>query len=312
MLLRRMSLSHTRVSNWQSLYKVWAAEFSYCVRERQIVCRMLCLCVFIDGLQCSVYQGQSTKPSSVHSAVPWCQWRPLRWPQLHRLPHQSNCTTHSFTVANVKHIQADFFFSFVPNFKLIGGFWSQYSWEPFHHQSKCAPCYRWKYVLAILRRDYLCLCWFIGRFRLPMTLLPPPEKRKMMGLSNFLTDVARSELEQLDACITSCCVIYIPLVCVLDLIWWKSVLLERTYLCHYIELQFVPADWISALSPSPSQHGRKRGFWDPGAGFYGLWYIIIFFFMFADMLSYSALLHVAPASFCQRTDCTTAAREPKS
>lgn len=92
----------------------------------------------------------------------------------------------------------------------------------------------------------------------------------------------------------------------------KTVLLERTYLCPYIKLQFFPADWISALSPSPSQHGRKRGFWDPGAGFYGLWYIIIFFFMFADMLSYSALLHVAPTSFCQRTDCTTAAREPKS
>lgn len=58
-------------------------------------------------------------------------------------------------------------------------------------------------------------------FTLPTTLLPPPEKRKMMGLSDFLTDVARRELQQLDARITSCCVIYIPLVCVLDLIWWK-------------------------------------------------------------------------------------------
>uniref|UniRef100_A0A3Q4AJD4 MutS protein homolog 5 n=1 Tax=Mola mola TaxID=94237 RepID=A0A3Q4AJD4_MOLML len=38
------------------------------------------------------------------------------------------------------------------------------------------------------------------------------EKRRMMGLSDFLTDVARRELEQLDACITSCCVIYIPLI----------------------------------------------------------------------------------------------------
>lgn len=35
----------------------------------------------------------------------------------------------------------------------------------------------------------------------------------MMGLSDFLTDVARRELEQLDAHISSCCVIYIPLVC---------------------------------------------------------------------------------------------------
>lgn len=40
-----------------------------------------------------------------------------------------------------------------------------------------------------------------------------PEKRKMMGLSDFLTDVARRELENLDLRITSCCVMYIPLVC---------------------------------------------------------------------------------------------------
>eukprot|EP00063_Salmo_salar_P082752 XP_014057587.1 PREDICTED: uncharacterized protein LOC106606036 isoform X3 [Salmo salar] len=33
----------------------------------------------------------------------------------------------------------------------------------------------------------------------------------MMGLSDFLTDVARRELEHLDTRIPSCCVIYIPL-----------------------------------------------------------------------------------------------------
>ncbi|XP_059909797.1 mutS protein homolog 5 isoform X3 [Gadus macrocephalus] len=38
------------------------------------------------------------------------------------------------------------------------------------------------------------------------------KKRKMMGLSDFLTDVARRELEHLDSRITSCCVIYIPLI----------------------------------------------------------------------------------------------------
>ncbi|XP_030638875.1 mutS protein homolog 5 [Chanos chanos] len=38
------------------------------------------------------------------------------------------------------------------------------------------------------------------------------KKRKMMGLPDFLTDVARSELEKLDPCIPSCCVIYIPLI----------------------------------------------------------------------------------------------------
>ncbi|XP_054477288.1 mutS protein homolog 5 [Anoplopoma fimbria] len=38
------------------------------------------------------------------------------------------------------------------------------------------------------------------------------KKRRMMGLSDFLTDVARRELEHLDARIPSCCVIYIPLI----------------------------------------------------------------------------------------------------
>ncbi|XP_051263062.1 mutS protein homolog 5, partial [Dicentrarchus labrax] len=38
------------------------------------------------------------------------------------------------------------------------------------------------------------------------------KKRRMMGLSDFLTDVARKELEHLDARIPSCCVIYIPLI----------------------------------------------------------------------------------------------------
>ncbi|XP_026173036.1 mutS protein homolog 5 [Mastacembelus armatus] len=38
------------------------------------------------------------------------------------------------------------------------------------------------------------------------------KKRRMMGLSSFLTDVARRELEHLDARIPSCCVIYIPLI----------------------------------------------------------------------------------------------------
>nr|XP_057941012.1 mutS protein homolog 5 isoform X1 [Doryrhamphus excisus]XP_057941013.1 mutS protein homolog 5 isoform X1 [Doryrhamphus excisus] len=38
------------------------------------------------------------------------------------------------------------------------------------------------------------------------------KKRQMAGLSDFLTDVARRELEHLDANIPSCCVIYIPLI----------------------------------------------------------------------------------------------------
>ncbi|KAK5603033.1 hypothetical protein CRENBAI_014531 [Crenichthys baileyi] len=38
------------------------------------------------------------------------------------------------------------------------------------------------------------------------------KKRRMIGLSDFLTDVARRELEHLDSRISSCCVIYIPLI----------------------------------------------------------------------------------------------------
>uniref|UniRef100_A0A4W5KJ93 MutS homolog 5 n=1 Tax=Hucho hucho TaxID=62062 RepID=A0A4W5KJ93_9TELE len=38
------------------------------------------------------------------------------------------------------------------------------------------------------------------------------KKRRMMGLSDFLTDVVRRELEHLDTRIPSCCIIYIPLI----------------------------------------------------------------------------------------------------
>ncbi|XP_063055890.1 mutS protein homolog 5 isoform X2 [Engraulis encrasicolus] len=38
------------------------------------------------------------------------------------------------------------------------------------------------------------------------------KKRRMMGLPDFLTEVARTELENLDSRIPSCCVIYIPLI----------------------------------------------------------------------------------------------------
>ncbi|KAI5626074.1 mutS protein-like 5, partial [Silurus asotus] len=38
------------------------------------------------------------------------------------------------------------------------------------------------------------------------------KKRRMMGLSDFLTDVARAELENLDSRFSSCSVIYIPLI----------------------------------------------------------------------------------------------------
>lgn len=38
------------------------------------------------------------------------------------------------------------------------------------------------------------------------------KKRRLMGLPSFLTEVAQKELENLDSCIPSCSVIYIPLI----------------------------------------------------------------------------------------------------
>lgn len=312
MLLRRMSLSHTKVSNWQSLYKVWAAEWSYCVTQ-QNVCRMLCLCAFTDGLQCSVYQGQSTTPSSVHSAVPWYQWRPLRWPQLLSLTHQSNCNTlflfHSDKCDNSPGLINWGLLLFLLNCKHVGGFWGQHSWEPLHHQSKCASCYWWKYVSVDFIYDGISLSSFIGRFTISVMLLPPPEKRRMMGLSEFLTDVARRELEQLDACITSCCVIYIPLVWFLDLIWWKK-FLWSTHISDHISksnsLQQI--GFLLSLPRLPSMV-EKEDFEIEGLDF-----MVCDVSPCLDMLTccHAALVCVTLASFYQRKDCITAAREPKS
>uniref|UniRef100_A0A672UPT1 MutS protein homolog 5 n=1 Tax=Strigops habroptila TaxID=2489341 RepID=A0A672UPT1_STRHB len=53
-----------------------------------------------------------------------------------------------------------------------------------------------------------------GRFTVKPNVDPiiDEKKRKLMGLSDFLTEVARKELEDLDNHIPSCCVIYIPLI----------------------------------------------------------------------------------------------------
>lgn len=112
----------------------------------------------------------------------------------------------------------------------------------------------------------------------------PAEKRKMMGLSDFLTDVARRELEQLDAHISSCCVIYIPLVC-LHSCWWSWCLIwspagaalalqcgshhQKNWSRSQTLCLIIPPDWLPAFSPSPAQHAGERGFWDRGPGFYG-------------------------------------------
>lgn len=93
-----------------------------------------------------------------------------------------------------------------------------------------------------------------------------------MGLSDFLTDVARRELEQLDPRISSCCVIYIPLVC---LHVARSGLLSERWQCSAVQCSaahtikrngaghsysIVPPDWLPAFSPSSGQHADKRGF----------------------------------------------------
>lgn len=68
-------------------------------------------------------------------------------------------------------------------------------------------------VLTLYFFLHVSFCWWWLICSVSDDLFSLAEKRKMMGLSDFLTDVARRELEQLDACISSCCVIYIPLVC---------------------------------------------------------------------------------------------------
>ncbi|KAM9353958.1 LOW QUALITY PROTEIN: mutS protein homolog 5 [Symphorus nematophorus] len=69
------------------------------------------------------------------------------------------------------------------------------------------------------------------------------KKRKMMGLSDFLTDVARRELEQLDARIPSCCVIYIPLVACLQHSYWLIYLSNN----HVFIYSFSGASHLSVL-----------------------------------------------------------------
>lgn len=108
-----VSFSHQSEQLAESLQGLSSGIVRLYVRERPPVCRISCLCVFVDRLQCSVYQGQSTTPSSVCSAVPRHQWRLLGWPQLYRLPHQSNCNSGLATVANVVRLQASFMIVFI-------------------------------------------------------------------------------------------------------------------------------------------------------------------------------------------------------
>lgn len=146
-----------------------------------------------------------------------------------------------------------------------------------------------------------------------------------MGLSDFLTDVARRELEQLDPRISSCCVIYIPLVC---LHVARSGLLSERWQCSAVQL--TPSKEMEQVTviPSSLQIGfllslprldsmqTKEDFEMDGLDFMVRFVIVqshnlfVYTFFFSHVL-FSSLVFVG-SSFCQRTDCTTAAREPRS
>ena len=95
-----------------------------------------------------------------------------------------------------------------------------------------------------------------------------------MGLSDFLTDVARRELEHLDARIPSCCVIYIPLseLRVDSATGWSLFAhLAWAHMCCVIgggtthtsareSLFNSPHRLDPALCPSPAQHGGEEDF----------------------------------------------------
>lgn len=98
----------------------------------------------------------------------------------------------------------------------------------------------------------------------------------------------------------------------LNQIWWKQFFWTTTYISAQMSF-LILTDWIPALSPSPAQHGGERGFWDRGAWFYGLCSCQHVYFVFLLMCCNTLPFFVSMwASFCQRTVCTTAAREPKS
>lgn len=122
-------------------------------------------------------------------------------------------------------------------------------------------------------------------FMLSMMLLLPPEKRRMMGLSDFLTDVARTELEQLDTRITSCCVIYIPLVWDLDLISWKQFLWSAHISAHISKSNSLwQIGFLLSLPRLPSMV-EKEDFEIEGLDFMVCDISTYLFYLFADMLS---------------------------
>lgn len=76
------------------------------------------------------------------------------------------------------------------------------------------------------------------------------KKRKMIGLSDFLTDVARRELEHLDSRIPSCCVVYIPLIGFLLAIRRLPSMIEREdFELHGLEFMFLSDDHLHYRSP---------------------------------------------------------------
>lgn len=170
-------------------------------------------------------------------------------------------------------------FLFISNLKCVGGFWSQHSREPFHHQRQCPPWYWWKYVSVILRKNYISLQWnhwFIYTINDALSSTREEENYGVARLPNRCCQ-KRTGTAGRSYHLLLCHLHPSGLSFISDLVKTFS---SGELISHSL---FSLADWISALSPSTSQHGRKRGFWDPGAGFYGLLYsnMFVFFFLFA-------------------------------
>lgn len=314
MLLRRMSLSHTRVSNWQSLYKVWAPELSDCTWERETAClqNLVCVCfcrpstvqcvsgtkydTFLSLFSCSMI---SVKASRMTSAIS----PPSSIELWHSLIHSCRCDTPPGFI----HLGL---FSFVSNLKCVGRFWSQRSWEPFHHQRQCPPCYWWKYVPVFLRKNYISPRnhWFIYAINDAPSFTREEENDGVVRLPNRCcqkrTGTAGRSYHLL------LCHLHPPgLSFISDLV---KTFPRSAHISAHISYKSNSVWQIGFLLSLPRLPNmvEKEDFEIQGLDFMVCY--ISTLYLLADMLSYPSLVCVTPASFCQRTDCTTAAREPKS
>ena len=147
-----MSLSHTKVPDWQSLYKVGAAVLPHAPYPRVCwTCAKCCVCARLCVRQCTtwVHQGHGATPAPVHSTLSRHQRRVLWRPPPHRLPHQPSCETRAQNDTHLQNLRkspsfflassSTFFCSVCFDLEHVGGFWNQHGREPLHHQSERGP-----------------------------------------------------------------------------------------------------------------------------------------------------------------------------